>query len=149
MRALIQRVKKSSLTINGRVHSSIGAGLVVFLGVGKDDTESDALSLAAKTANLRIFSNAGGKFDLSLLDTKGEALAVSQFTLYADASKGRRPCFEKAAEPEKAAPLYDLFVKELGQYGLRVKTGVFAADMQVELVNDGPVTIWLDSRAAR
>ena len=146
MRALIQRVKKSNLSIKGREHCAIGAGLVVFLGVGKDDDENDALFMAEKTANLRIFSNTEGKFDLSLLDIKGEALVVSQFTLYGDASKGRRPDFGAAARPEKAIPLYERFVTLLSDSGLAVKTGVFAAEMEVELVNDGPVTIWLDSR---
>ncbi|HAF94705.1 MAG: D-tyrosyl-tRNA(Tyr) deacylase [Elusimicrobia bacterium GWC2_51_8] len=147
MRALIQRVKKSNLSVKGREHCAIGAGLVVFLGVGKDDDESDARLLADKTANLRIFSNTEGKFDLSLLDIKGEALVVSQFTLYGDASKGRRPDFGSAARPEKAMPLYEHFHLCLKGLGIAVKTGVFAAEMEVALVNDGPVTIWLDSKS--
>ncbi|MCX5785194.1 MAG: D-aminoacyl-tRNA deacylase [Elusimicrobia bacterium] len=145
MRALIQRVKRSDVSVEGKVRSSIGAGLLVFVGVGKDDDENDARFLAGKTANLRIFSNAEGKFDLSLLDIKGEALVVSQFTLYGDASKGRRPDFTQAARPEQAIPLYEYFISCLKGLGLSVKTGVFAAEMEVTLVNNGPVTIWLES----
>jgi len=144
MRALIQRVKRGGVKTAAKTET-IGAGLVVFLGVGKDDNESDARLLAEKTANLRIFSNAEGKFDLSLLDIKGEALVVSQFTLYGDASKGRRPDFTKAAKPEEANRLYNYFTKALNAQGVPVKTGVFGADMEVEIINDGPVTIWLDS----
>jgi D-tyrosyl-tRNA(Tyr) deacylase len=125
---------------------TIGRGLVVLLGVGEGDAESDAEFLAEKTANLRVFSNAEGKFDHSLLDVKGEALVVSQFTLYGDASKGRRPDFTAAAKPAEANRLYEYFIKALAAKGIPVKTGVFAADMEVEIINDGPVTIWLDSR---
>lgn len=146
MRALIQRVKKSEVLIDGKVHAAIGTGLLIFIGVGKDDDESGARILAEKVANLRIFSP-GGKFDLSLLDIKGEALVVSQFTLYGDASKGRRPDFASAAGPEQAIPLYEHFVGCLKNLGIPVKTGVFAAEMEVELVNDGPVTIWLNTKA--
>ena len=147
MRALIQRVKQSAVAINGKEHCSIGAGLLIFLGVGQDDTENDSMIIADKISNLRIFSNAGGKFDLSLRDVKGEALVVSQFTLYGDASKGRRPDFASAARPEKAMPLYERFAGRLAESGLTVKTGVFAAEMEVSLTNDGPVTIWLDSKS--
>ncbi|HAH32584.1 MAG TPA: D-tyrosyl-tRNA(Tyr) deacylase [Elusimicrobia bacterium] len=146
MRALIQRVKRSEVSIVGEVHSAIGAGLLVFLGIGKEDNEDAARFLAEKIAYLRIFSNAGGKFDLSLLDISGSALVVSQFTLYGDASKGRRPDFTKAARPEQAIPLYEHFISSLKNLGVSVKTGVFAAEMEVTLVNDGPVTIWLDSQ---
>ncbi|OGR50585.1 MAG: D-tyrosyl-tRNA(Tyr) deacylase [Elusimicrobia bacterium GWA2_62_23] len=145
MRALIQRVKRGGVKTAGADHA-IGRGLVVLLGVGVGDAESDADFLAEKTANLRVFSNADGKFDHSLLDVKGEALVVSQFTLYGDASKGRRPDFTAAAKPQEANRLYEYFVKVLGAKGIPVKTGIFAADMEVEIINDGPVTIWLDSR---
>lgn len=148
MRALIQRVKRAAVAIDGVNRAEIGAGYVVLLGVGEGDAETDAETLADKTANLRIFSNSGGKFDHSLLDVKGEALVVSQFTLYGDASKGRRPDFTAAAKPEQANRLYEYFVKCLKAKGIEVKTGVFAADMTVEIVNAGPVTIWLDSRKA-
>ncbi len=146
MRALIQRVKKASVEIAGAIHSRIGPGYAVLLGVGEGDTEKDAEFLADKTANLRVFSNSEGKFDHSLLDVKGEALVVSQFTLYGDAAKGRRPDFTKAAKPPEADRLYEHFVAILSAKGVPVKTGVFAADMTVEIINDGPVTIWLDSR---
>ena len=146
MRALIQRVKKASVEIGGAAHSRIGCGYVILLGVGEGDTEKDADFLADKTANLRIFSNSEGKFDHSLLDVKGEALVVSQFTLYGDATKGRRPDFTKAAKPPEADRLYGHFVGLLSAKGIPVKTGVFAAEMTVEIINDGPVTIWLDSR---
>ena len=145
MRALIQRVKRGGVKTGG-IHNAIGRGLVVLLGVGKDDAETDADLLAEKTANLRIFPNEAGKFDRSLLDIKGEALVVSQFTLYGDASKGRRPDFTAAAAPAEADRLYNNFVGALQARGLPVKTGVFAADMEVEIINDGPVTIWLDSK---
>ncbi len=144
MRAVIQRVKRGGVS-TGTVLNRIGPGLVVLLGVGTGDSEADAVLLAEKTANLRVFSNAGGKFDHSLLDVKGEALVVSQFTLYGDASKGRRPDFAAAARPEEAVKLYERFVKALADKGVPVKTGVFAAAMEVEIINDGPVTILLDT----
>jgi len=145
MRAVIQRVTRGGVTANG-LERRIGPGLVVLLGVGAGDAEADALLLAEKTANLRIFSNAEGKFDHSLLDTGGEALVVSQFTLYGDASKGRRPDFAAAARPAEANELYQRYVAALEALGVPVKTGVFAADMEVEIVNDGPVTILLDTK---
>ncbi|OGR76337.1 MAG: D-tyrosyl-tRNA(Tyr) deacylase [Elusimicrobia bacterium GWC2_64_44] len=145
MRALIQRVKRGGVK-TGAVHNAIGPGLVVLLGVGEGDAEADADLLAEKTARLRIFSNADGKFDHSLLDVKGEALVVSQFTLYGDASKGRRPDFTAAAKPAEAARLYEYFSERLRGKGVPVKNGVFGADMEVEILNDGPVTIWLDTR---
>ncbi len=146
MRALVQRVKRGGVRAGG-VHNAIGAGLVVLLGVGKGDSPREASLLAEKTANLRIFSNEEGKFDRSLLDVGGEALVVSQFTLYADSSRGRRPDFTGAARPEEADALYRAFVEALRSKGVPVKTGVFAADMEVEIINDGPVTIWLDTGA--
>ena len=144
MRALIQRVKRGGVK-TGPDHTVIGPGLVLFLGVGEGDSEADADFLALKTANLRIFSNAAGKFDRSVLDTKGEALVISQFTLYADTGGGRRPDFTKAAKPAEAVRLYEHFTKALARTGVPVKTGVFGAAMEVELINDGPVTIWLNS----
>ena len=144
MRALIQRVKRGGVK-TGPGHETIGPGLVLFLGVGEGDSEADADLLAAKTANLRIFSNAAGKFDHSVLDIKGEALVISQFTLYADTAGGRRPDFTKAAKPAEANRLYEYFAGALAHAGVPVKTGVFGADMEVEIINDGPVTIWLDS----
>jgi len=146
MRALIQRVKRAAVEIAGATHSNTGPGYAIFLGVGEGDAEKDAEFLADKTANLRIFSNSEGKFDHSLLDVKGEALVVSQFTLYADAAKGRRPDFTAAAKPPEANRLYEYFVSCLAAKGIKVKTGVFAADMTVEIINDGPVTIMLDTR---
>jgi len=148
MRALIQRVKRGGVRTAG-VHNTIGPGLVVLLGVGEGDSETDADFLAEKIANLRIFSNAAGKFDRSLLDTGGAALVISQFTLYADAAGGRRPDFTGAAKPAEALRLYDYFTKALREKGTPVQTGVFAADMEVEIINDGPVTIWLDSRGKK
>ena len=146
MRALIQRVSRASVSVNGTASGAIGPGYVVLLGIGRGDTEKDAEWLAAKTAELRLFSNPAGKFDHSLADTGGEALVVSQFTLYGAADKGRRPDFSGAAAPEDARVLYERFVRILGSKGIGVKTGVFAAHMTVEIINDGPVTLWLDSR---
>lgn len=145
MRALIQRVKRGAVRTGG-AERAIGRGFVVLLGVGEGDAEADADLLAEKTANLRVFSNSEGKFDHSLLDVKGEALVVSQFTLYGDASRGRRPDFTAAAKPAEANRLYEHFVKTLAAKGAPVKTGIFAADMEVEIINDGPVTIWLDTK---
>ena len=145
MRVLIQRVKRGGVKTAG-AHVTTGPGLVVLLGVGAGDSEADSDFLAEKTANLRIFSNTEGKFDHSLLDVKGEALVISQFTLYGDAAKGRRPDFAAAARPEEAVRLYEHFLGALRAKGVPVKSGVFAADMEVEIINDGPVTIWLDSR---
>lgn len=145
MRALIQRVTRASVSVDGGQVAAIGPGLLVLLGVAEGDSPDDAAALAARTAVLRIFSNEAGKFDLSLLDTGGGALVVSQFTLYADASRGRRPDFTAAAGPDKAEALYQAFAGALRAKGVTVATGVFGAHMQVELVNDGPVTIWLDT----
>ena len=145
MRALIQRVKRGGVRTAG-THNFIGPGLVILLGVGAGDAEADADFLAEKAANLRIFSNTAGKFDHSLLDTGGAALVISQFTLYADAARGRRPDFAGAAKPAEAKRLYEYFIKALREKGAPVHNGVFGADMEVEIINDGPVTIWLDSK---
>jgi D-aminoacyl-tRNA deacylase len=145
MRALVQRVKRGSVTIGGKINGEIGAGLVVLLGVHTNDTAPEGELLASKIANLRIFSDGEGKFNLSALDVKAEMLVVSQFTLYADTRRGRRPGFTDAARPETAIPLYEKFVDELRALGFTVATGEFGADMLVEIHNDGPVTIWLDT----
>lgn len=144
MRALLQRVSKASVTIEGKVISQIGKGLVVLLGIGHGDAAEQAAFLAEKIANLRIFEDEQGKTNLSILDVKGEAIVVSQFTLYADARKGRRPSFTDAALPEVAEPLVDRFVELLRGHGVPTQTGQFGAHMQVEIHNDGPVTIWLE-----
>jgi D-tyrosyl-tRNA(Tyr) deacylase len=145
MRAVIQRVERASVTVEGETVGRIGRGIVVLLGVGVEDGEKDALWMAGKTANLRIFEDDQGKMNLSLLNVGGEALVVSQFTLYGDARAGRRPSFTSAAPPEKADMLYECFVGELKKLGLQVQTGRFRAKMAVEIINDGPVTILLDS----
>ncbi len=145
MRTVIQRVKRASVTVNGEIVGKIGKGILALLGVSADDTEKEALYLLEKTLNLRIFEDSEGKMNLSLLDIRGELLVVSQFTLYGDARKGRRPSFIKAALPEKANRLYEYFVSEASKQLLRVETGKFQAMMDVELINDGPVTILLDS----
>jgi D-tyrosyl-tRNA(Tyr) deacylase len=145
VRAVIQRVTRASVTVDGRVAGEIGAGLLVLLGVGKTDNPESAAYLAEKISNLRIFSDEAGKMNLSVLDAAGSALVVSQFTLYGDTRGGRRPSFIQAAPPEEANRLYQEFVRSLRSLGVRVEIGVFQADMQVELVNDGPVTILLDS----
>jgi D-aminoacyl-tRNA deacylase len=146
MRAVLQRVTRASVRVEGRTVGEIGAGLVVLLGVARDDRESDALYLVEKVLNLRVFEDAGGRMNLSLAEAGGALLAVSQFTLYGDARKGRRPSWFDAAPPELARPLYEFFVAEARARGARVETGSFQAMMEVELVNDGPVTILLDSR---
>jgi D-tyrosyl-tRNA(Tyr) deacylase len=145
LRAIIQRVTKASVTVEGRVSGEIAAGLMILLGVGRGDTSAAAANLAEKIANLRIFSDAAGKMNLSLLDTAGAALVVSQFTLYGDTRGGRRPSYVQAAPPEEANRLYEEFVKALRALGVQVETGIFQAHMQVALVNDGPVTLWLDT----
>jgi D-tyrosyl-tRNA(Tyr) deacylase len=145
MRAVLQRVIRARVVVEGEVTGEIGPGLLVLLGVGKGDTPADAVRLAEKTAKLRIFNDAQGKMNISLLESSGTALVVSQFTLYGDASRGRRPAFDRAAPPAEAKQLYEEYVRCLQGAGLRVETGVFQAHMEVELVNDGPVTILLDS----
>jgi len=145
MRAVLQRVSRARVLVEGRATGEIGAGLVVLLGVGQGDTSAAAAYLAEKTAQLRIFNDAQGKLNISLLESGGAALVVSQFTLYGDVSRGRRPGFDRAAPPAEAKRLYEEYVRCLRATGVRVETGVFQAHMEVELVNDGPVTILLDS----
>lgn len=145
MRAILQRVTKGKVTIADRVTGEINAGLVILLGVGTEDSESDLALLVNKIVNLRIFADADGKFNLSALDVQAEILVVSQFTLYADCRKGRRPSFTDAARPELAAPMCAMFVEKLRALGFKVATGEFGADMLVEIHNSGPVTIWLDT----
>ncbi|MCD6507669.1 D-tyrosyl-tRNA(Tyr) deacylase [Candidatus Poribacteria bacterium] len=145
MRAVVQRVSEASVSIDGEIVSRIGKGLLIFLGVGAGDTESDAEYLADKIANLRIFEDEKGKMNLSVLDVGGEAMVVSQFTLYGDCRKGRRPSFTQAAKPDKAQVLYSYFILRLREEGVPTREGVFQAHMKVNLTNDGPVTILLDS----
>jgi D-tyrosyl-tRNA(Tyr) deacylase len=145
MRALIQRVTQGRVTVEQEVVGEIGRGLVVLLGVGEADGVAETVTLADKIANLRIFSDNNGKFNRSLLDEGGAVLVVSQFTLYADTRKGRRPSFVHAAAPEHAEPLVNRFCEVLRAQGIEVATGRFGAMMQVYLVNDGPATIWLDT----
>ena len=146
MKALLQRVTGASVSVAGKVVGRIGPGLVVFVGVAQGDTEKDAQFLAQKTANLRIFADKEGKFNLSALEVKGELLLVSQFTLLADTRKGRRPSFVEAAPLAQAEQLFEQFVEQAHATGLKVATGRFQQYMQVEIHNDGPVTILLDSR---
>ena len=146
MKALVQRISRASVAVGGEEIGRIGPGLVVLLGVAKGDTEKDAQYLMAKVVNLRIFSDAAGKFNLSALDVRGALLLVSQFTLLADTRRGRRPGFEEAAPPDLAEKLFDYSVGLARQTGLEVATGRFQQHMQVEIHNDGPVTIMLDSR---
>src|SRR6266568_4368858 len=145
MRALLQRVSHASVTVDGNVVGQIGQGLLVLLGVGQDDSEVQVKTLADKIVHLRIFGDDEGKINRSLLDIGGQALVVSQFTLYADVRKGRRPSFTDAAPPSLAEPLVERFKDALATYGLKVEGGVFGAYMEVELINSGPVTIWMDS----
>ena len=145
MKALLQRVTGASVSVAGEVVGRIGRGLVVFVGVAGGDTERDAQFLVQKTVNLRIFADQEGKFNLSALDIKGELLVVSQFTLLADTKKGRRPSFVEAAPPVQAEGLFEQFVEQARATGLKVETGRFQQYMQVEIHNDGPVTILLDS----
>lgn len=146
MKALVQRVAKASVSVNDKVVGKIGHGLVVFLGVAQGDSEEDARYLADKVVNLRIFANETGKFALSVLEVRGDILIVSQFTLLADLQKGRRPSFTQAAPPDIARKLYELFVGEVRSSGLKAETGLFQEHMLVEIHNDGPVTILLDSK---
>ena len=145
MRAVLQRVTRASVRVGGETVGEIGPGLVVLLGVARDDEERDALYLVEKVLNLRVFEDAEGRMNLSLAEAGGALLAVSQFTLYGDARKGRRPSWFDAAPPELARPLYEFFVAEARARGARVETGSFQAMMEVELVNDGPVTLLLQT----
>jgi len=144
MRALLQRVSRASVTVDNKVISQIGKGLVILLGFGHGDGEEQVTFLSEKIAKVRIFEDEQGKTNLSIQDVKGEALVVSQFTLYADSRKGRRPSFTDAASPEVAEPLVNQFVNLLRQQGIPTQTGQFGAQMLVEIHNDGPVTIWLE-----
>lgn len=146
MRAIIQRVKEARVEVDGEVVGRIGEGILVLLGAGKDDTEEDAEYLAEKILTLRIFEDKDGKMNLSVTDTGGGVLVVSQFTLYGDCRKGRRPSFDKAAPSELAERLYELFVRTIRERGVKVETGRFRAMMDVHLVNSGPVTLMLDSK---
>ena len=146
MRAVVQRVKQSSVKVGNEVVGHIGKGLLVLLGVARDDTVKDADYLVNKIINLRIFEDQDGKMNRSLLETGGELLAVSQFTLLADCRKGRRPSFVDAADPQKATDLYEKFVDRVRENGVKVQTGRFRAMMEVALINDGPVTVIIESR---
>ena len=146
MRAIVQRVKSANVQIDGQLVAEIESGLLIFLGISIDDQQSDIDYLIRKIANLRIFRDDDLRMNKSLLNVGGQALVVSQFTLYGDCRKGRRPNFSQAAKPEKAHQLYQVFVNQLLQLGVDVKTGVFQATMEVELTNDGPITILLDSK---
>lgn len=146
MRLVVQRVKEARVRVNEETIGEIGRGLLVFLGVGKEDTETDVDYLVEKVLNLRIFSDAQGKFNLSLIETGGALLVVSQFTLWGDCRKGRRPSFSESASPSMAEPLYNLFMDKAGAKGVAVAGGRFQEMMEVSLVNDGPVTLLLDSK---
>lgn len=145
MRAVVQRVSRAKVTVNGEMTGEINAGLMILLGVGREDTPAVAIALAEKAANLRIFEDENGKMNRSLLDVKGSSLVISQFTLYGDARGGRRPSFISASSPKLAKSLYEEFCEALRKSGVTVATGIFQAMMSVELVNEGPVTILLDS----
>ncbi len=148
MRAVVQRVSRAKVTIDGKITGEINRGLLVLLGVGAEDTRANADYLAGKVIGLRIFEDAGGKMNLSVADVEGAVLAVSQFTLYGDVRRGKRPSFDAAAPPQPARELYEYFVEKIRSAGLRCETGRFQEMMQVELVNEGPVTILLDSAKA-
>ncbi|WP_144547787.1 D-aminoacyl-tRNA deacylase [Bacillus sp. X1(2014)] len=147
MRVVVQRSKNASVTVAGEVTGQITKGLVLLVGITHDDKEEDAAYLADKIANLRIFEDEDGKMNFSLVDVGGEILSVSQFTLYGDCRKGRRPNFMGAARPEQAVELYEVFNSMLREKGIRVETGIFGAMMDVELINDGPVTLIIESKA--
>lgn len=148
MRLLLQRVSRAEVRVGGRQVAAIGPGLLVLVGVGHGDIEAVAEAMATRTAQLRIFRDDAGRTNRSLLDVGGEALAVSQFTLFADTSRGRRPSFLGAAPPEAGEAIYEQFCAALEAHGVRVARGVFGAEMEVELVNDGPMTVWLDSESS-
>ena len=146
MRAVVQRISRGKVVVNGQVSGAIDKGLLVFLGVTKKDTIEDAKYMAEKTVNLRIFEDENEKMNLSVIDIGGKILAVSQFTLFGDCRRGRRPSFTEAASPETADSLYGAFIDECRKLGVGVETGVFQAHMAVHLINDGPVTILIDSK---
>ncbi|AEY66469.1 D-aminoacyl-tRNA deacylase [Clostridium sp. BNL1100] len=146
MRAVVQRVKKSTVTVSEKIAGNIGQGLMVLLGVGKEDDDRDIEYLSDKILNLRIFEDENGKMNKSLIDIEGQLLVVSQFTLFGDCRKGRRPGFDKAAKPEIAKELYERFVNKCREAGVVTETGIFQADMLVDISNDGPVTLLLDSK---
>lgn len=146
MRVLVQRVSEASVKIDGKVHGAINRGLLLLIGIENDDTEDDVNWISQKIINLRIFSDEAGKMNLSSADIGGEFLVISQFTLHASTKKGNRPSYIKAARPETAIPLYEYFVEQLKKSEHEVETGIFGADMKVSLINDGPVTIWIDSK---
>ena len=146
MRALVQRVTEGSVSVGGELAGQIGKGLMILLGITHNDTEEDGKFLAEKCANLRIFSDSEGKFNLSCLEEKGEVLVISQFTLYGDTRKGRRPSFIEAAPPEISEPLYRKFIDDLKEMNLKVEEGVFGAMMKVAIHNDGPVTLMVESK---
>ena len=146
MRLLVQRVKEASVDVDGEQIGFIKTGLLIFLGISKSDTEDQVQYLVDKIVNFRVFSDNFDKMNLSIKDVSGEILIISQFTLYADTSKGRRPSFVNAMDPEKAENLYNLFVSEMEKYVKNVQTGVFGAKMQVKLINDGPLTFIIDSK---
>ena len=146
MRAVVQRVTRGSVSVDGSLVAQIGPGMVVLLGVGRDDGPEDVAYLSGKIANLRIFEDETGKLNQSLLDVKGSALVVSQFTLYGDCRQGRRPGFSDAAPAELGKELYDMFISGLDALGIEVAAGIFQTHMQVEIINDGPVTLLLDSK---
>jgi len=146
LKALLQRVTSAAVTVDGNVTGQIGQGFLILLGVAGDDSEKDADYLAGKVVNLRVFSDDNSKFNLSALQIQAGLLVISQFTLMADARKGRRPSFTMAAPPETAETLYNYFIRRISETGLKVQTGIFGAHMLVSLVNDGPVTIMLDSK---
>ncbi|SMP18786.1 D-aminoacyl-tRNA deacylase [Chryseobacterium profundimaris] len=145
MKVVIQRVSESHVKVDGNIVGQIGKGLMLLVGIDENDTETDADWLVQKILNLRIFGDENGKLNLSVQDIKGEILCISQFTLIADYKKGNRPSFIKAAKPDKAIPLFDYFKEEISKSGLKTESGIFGADMKVSLINDGPVTIVMDS----
>jgi len=149
MKALVQRVSRASVSVNDKIAGKIGPGLVVFLGVAQGDLKEDASYLASKVVNLRIFADESSKFALSALETRGDILVISQFTLLADSRKGRRPSFTEAAPPDLAKELYEFFVEQVRSTGLKVETGLFQEHMLVEIHNDGPVTISLESKTRK
>jgi len=148
MRAVVQRVSRASVSVDGQVTGQIGRGLLVFLGIGKEDSQADIDFIADKVANLRVFEDAGGKMNLSVKDICGGILLISQFTLFGDCRKGRRPDFTQAGPPELAKTLYEKTVEAIAEKGIPVQTGIFAAQMEIDLLNNGPVTLVLDSKKA-